>query len=57
VSHSCTGKAEHQGPNTLFLDCLITVRDESKAQIKQRWFGTIVERDGRFKILSYGNQF
>jgi len=57
VSHSCAGKAAHQGPNTLFLDCLITVRDESKAQIKQRWFGTIVERGGRFKILSYRNQF
>jgi len=23
----------------------------------QRWFGTIIERDGRFKFVSYANQF
>jgi hypothetical protein len=57
VGHSCAPKREHQGPNTLFLDCSITVRDPSHAEIKQRWFGSIIERDGRFKILSYRNQF
>jgi hypothetical protein len=57
VNSSCTDRPEHQGPNTLFVNCGITVRDASNTEIKQRWFGTIVERNGRFKILSYRNQF
>jgi hypothetical protein len=57
IGHGCASKAERQGPNTLFVDCVITVRDPSRAEIKQRWFGSIIERDGRFKILSYRNQF
>jgi len=57
VSHGCAGKTERQGPNTLYVDCFITVRDPSRAEIKQRWFGSIIERNGRFKILSYRNQF
>ena len=57
ISHGCAGKPERQGPNTLFVDCVITVRDPSRAEIKQRWFGSIIERDGRFKVLSYRNQF
>jgi hypothetical protein len=57
ISHACSGKPERQGRNTLYLDCLIVVRDSAREDIKQRWFGTIIERDGRFKILSYRNQF
>ena len=57
VGHTCASKPDRQGPNTLYVDCFITVRDPQNAQIKQRWFGTIIERDGRFKILSYRNQF
>jgi hypothetical protein len=57
VAHACEGKPERQGPNTLYLDCFITVRAPSHEQINQRWFGSIIERDGRFKILSYRNQF
>lgn len=57
VAHACARKPERQGSNTLIADCVITVRDPSNAQIKQRWFGSIIERDGRFKILSYSNQF
>ena len=57
VGHTCGGKPDRQGTNTLFVDCVIAVRDPQHEQIKQRWFGTIIERDGRFKILSYRNQF
>ena len=57
VSHVCAANPERQGRNTLYVDCVITVRDPSRAEIKQRWFGSIVERNGRFKILSYRNQF
>jgi hypothetical protein len=57
ISDACAGKPERQGANTLYLDCIIMVSDPSHRQIKQRWFGSIIERDGRFKILSYRNQF
>ena len=57
VNHTCGAKPERQGPNTLHLDCVITVRDPNHQEMKQRWFGSIIERNGRFKILSYRNQF
>ena len=57
VGHLCAGTPDRQGPNTLYVDCFITVRDPQNELIKQRWFGTIIERDGRFKILSYRNQY
>jgi hypothetical protein len=57
ISDACAGKPERQGANTLYLGCIIMVSDPSHRQIKQRWFGSIIERDGRFKILSYRNQF
>ena len=57
VTHGCASKAERQGPNTLYVDCVITVRDPSRQEIKQRWFGSIIERNGHFKILSFRNQF
>ena len=57
VGYGCAGKPERQGPNTIHVDCVVTVRDPSHQAIKQRWFGSIIERNGRFKILSYRNQF
>lgn len=56
-SHSCRSTPERQGKNTLWLDCTVRVRNPQHETTTQRWFGTIVERDGKFKVMSFHNQF
>jgi hypothetical protein len=56
-SHTCRDSAEHQGKNTLWLDCTIRVLNPQHETTTQRWFGTIIERDGRYKVMSFRNQF
>ena len=56
-SHTCQGHAERQGTNTLWLDCTIRVITPQRETTTQRWFGTIIARDGRYKVMSFRNQF
>ncbi len=56
-SHTCDAKPERQGVNTLWLGCTIRVVNPQHETTTQRWFGTIIERDGRFKVVSFANQF
>lgn len=56
-SHSCQGAPERQGKNTLWLNCTIRVLNPQHETTTQTWFGTILERDGRFKVMSFRNQF
>ena len=57
VSHKCDPKVLHEGRNTRYAGCLITIVDASGAKVTKRYFGSIVERDGKFKFMSYTNQF
>lgn len=56
-SHTCAAKPDRQGKNTLWVGCTLRVLDASHEITTQHWFATIIERDGRFKVLSYHNQF
>lgn len=56
VDHACKPAPEIQGRNTLWLDCTVRLAIGNDTTT-QRWFGTILERDGRFKLVSYKNQF
>jgi hypothetical protein len=56
-SHTCDAKPDRQGKNTLWLGCTIRVLNPQHETTTQRWFGTIIERDGRFKVMSFRNQF
>jgi hypothetical protein len=56
-SHTCSAKPERQARNTLWLDCTIRVLNPQHETTTQRWFGTIIERDGRYKVMSFRNQF
>lgn len=39
-------------------DCTVTFTDQSRNKVQtQRLFGSIIERDGRFKVLSFANDF
>lgn len=43
-----------QGANTLLPGCVVMDRDVPRGR---RLFGTLVERDGRWKVLSYANDY
>lgn len=53
----CKEQPEVQGENKLWTDCVVHLVSARGDTSTQKWFGTIVERDGRFKLLSYRNQF
>lgn len=57
VSHNCDPKVLHEGRNTRYAGCLITVVDAEGKTVTKRYFGSIVERDGQYKFMSYTNQF
>ena len=44
------------GPDTLWNDCAITYQ-AGDSTLTRRLFGTIVQRDGQFKFLSYHTEF
>jgi hypothetical protein len=56
VNHSCT-RAEHQGANTIWADCTVRLVDRKLGTTHQRLFGSIIERNGTFKFVSYSNGF
>ena len=57
VDHSCKSTPERQGPNTLWLDCQVRVIAPTRETLTQRWFGSIIERGGVYKVVSFSNQF
>jgi hypothetical protein len=52
VNHSCD-HPERQGRNVIWADCTVRLADTTP----KRLFGSIIERDGRFKFVSYTNDF
>ncbi|AMW05314.1 hypothetical protein [Gemmatimonas phototrophica] len=52
---TCADSIATEGPNRLHEKCALTLRIGKGSAIETRWFGTIVERDGRFKFLGYAN--
>lgn len=57
AGHECSSAPELQGVNRLWLACALRLESSAGDTTVQRLFGTIVERDGRFKFVSYANQF
>jgi hypothetical protein len=54
--HRCNARPKTQGPNLLWEDCLVRLT-HGGAQAEIRLFGSIIERDGRVKFVSYANDF
>lgn len=57
VRSDCPHAVERQGRNRLWTGCTTQHRNAAGAIVPARLFGTIIERGGRFKFLSYANQF
>lgn len=56
VGHACAGERERHGATTLWTACVVRRVIAPGDTIGDRLFGTIVERDGRFRFLSYANK-
>ncbi len=57
AGHWCGPQPDVQGRNKLWLRCTVQLVSPSGDTTTQRLFGTIIERDGRFKFVSFANQF
>lgn len=55
-SHRCNVRPQRQGPNRLWEDCVLRLGDGPAAS-EVRLFGSIIERDGQLKFVSYANDF
>jgi hypothetical protein len=57
VSYRCDPKPLVQGPNSFWQNCELKLRNARGMEETHRFFGTIFERGGQFKFLSYRNEF
>jgi len=56
-SHTCRSEPEREGENVLWSDCTVRLLSPERETTTQRWFGSIIERNGTFKLVSLSNQF
>lgn len=57
VSHACERAPEREGPNALWERCRVRRVRAPGDTVEERLFGSIVARDGRYKFVSYANDF
>jgi hypothetical protein len=57
VDHKCDAKPDRQGHNLIWTNCIVRVRAPDGPTTSHRLFGSILERDARFKIVSFTNEF
>jgi len=57
LGHKCEPKIAHEGKSTRYTGCLIQVRGEKGDTVSKKYFGSIIERGGQFKFVSYTNDF
>ncbi len=55
VQLRCPDSATVEGKNRLHQQCALRLRAGSTTLPDGRWFGTILEREGRFKFIGYAN--
>lgn len=55
--HRCDPSPTIEGANRIWTGCRVTLVRDGERPVTLRLFGAIVERGGRFEILSYENDF
>ena len=55
--YTCGPEPSVEADNRVWTGCLVTVGRDGDAPIPLKLFGAILERDGRFAVLSYDNDF
>lgn len=51
------GQEASEGPNRFWRQCTVDFEHPAEGRVSRRLFGSIMERDGRYKFLSYANDF
>ena len=57
ASYSCRSAPDREGDNIVWPDCVAILADAQGRVESHRLFGSILERDGRFKIISWSGEF
>ncbi len=57
VALDCPPRPERQGVNTVHAGCVVTFTSGAGVPRRGRLFGSIIERDGQFKFVSYSNMY
>jgi hypothetical protein len=56
VDYDCGAESSHEGENIVYGPCTVRWSTDSGDTLAVRLFNQILERNGRFKFLSYGNR-
>lgn len=56
VGMTCADKANREGKNLIWNECLVRIREPNGTERREQLFGSIIERDGKFKFLNYVNK-
>ncbi len=57
IAHECSSEPEIQGSSRIWKGCTVRMRSPTGETVSGRLFGSILERDGHFKFINYGNDF
>lgn len=55
--YTCAPEPTVEGENRLWVGCLVTVGRDGEEPVRIRLFSAILERNGRFAVLSFANDF
>jgi hypothetical protein len=56
AGYTCPGEPEIQGANRIWTGCTLQAWNDDGSPREEQLFGAIVERQGRYKFLSYANR-
>jgi len=57
TGYTCSGGVDRQGRNMIWTNCSVNIGDDREPVRPRRLFGSIIERDGHFKFVSFANEF
>jgi hypothetical protein len=57
LDHRCDANPDRQGHNLIWTNCVVRLSGPNGDTTTHRLFGSIIQRGGRFKIVSYRNEF
>ncbi len=55
--YTCDPEPTDEGANRLWTQCVVTIGRDGQSPVTLRLFGAILERDARYAVLSYTNDF
>lgn len=57
LSTECLGDSSIQGENTVYGPCVVERVSSTGDTVRERLFGLVMEREGRWKFVSYANKY